>query len=1076
MPNASWTQNSFLGGEWAKVAQGQVDNPHYLKAMDVCYNGFPREEGSWTRRPGTGHGATTRGGAPGRLLNFTLSETAAYKLEFTDGYIRFFYGPQLLQSSTDHAVSNISTATPAVITLTVASTALTDGTAVEFQFNDNTAAAACPLLANRRFRLVKTDTTHFSLYDETTGEAIDGSTLGWTAGLNISLKRVIELLSPYTSGTWDSLRLIQGDVDGVTQALLLRRNVAPRILVPAVPASTTTPFTIDAAAFVDGPYLNPTPGAQATASALVGNIVLTLSFQAYDATKAYTKGNLVTSSSVGYRSLVNTNLNNTPASSPTFWQVVSWDAAFGPSGFQNGDAGRLIRMHSVPPLWIGATGTDYVAGDVVEFNGQYWTALKSMTGATPAAGRVSPNQPGVAVDTWSLTPEVARWTWGRITGLGSTSLIPAATGTNIGDLTGGGGLAAAFNSNNFDTFSAAATKTNPAGTNLAWSGYVGKNYSAVPKTIASAIVFPASDTGFSSPDYNPVTISLYGSQGDPASVSGTLLAQSVITDSTNAVSLISNDAVTTWNYVYVIVQSAFTFAGHQAVAVAEVQFYSAPSTGIAVQLLGDPLLYVTAMREFRLGVYADSTYYPTCGCYHEGRFWLGGAVDNRFDASKSNDPLNFSPTNAQGVVADNNAISYVLNAEEKNTMFWMKPDLQGIVVGSLGGEWLIQSGTANTAMAPANIQAHLITKYGCANVEPVRTGLTTVFVQKIKRRLIEYLADAFSGKFYGPNLSKFATHASKTGIEEIAHQEDVAPVVWSRKADGSLAGMTYRRTSSFSSEEAEFYGWHRHALGSGREVESLCTGTSPDGTHDTLAMITNDPVTNIRHVEFLQDMMEDDAVITDAWFVDNAAVPSSGALTTDVAGLPVLRLYGLWHLNGQKVAAWVGGLDMGDFRVASGSIDVPLDANLSTKYFHELTTNGETYINPVAIDAGKFTIPAVVGFTYTSRGRILRPAQAAQAGSQTGPPAGKTRRLHRFMALLHNTQGISFGTRFERLTSANFETEGGTRLNPWNLFCGVYSDTVEDDYSYNGMLCWEVSRPYPATVAQVGGFLATQDR
>jgi hypothetical protein len=44
------------------------------------------------------------------------------------------------------------------------------------------------------------------------------------------------------------------------------------------------------------------------------------------------------------------------------------------------------------------------------------------------------------------------------------------------------------------------------------------------------------------------------------------------------------------------------------------------------------------------------------------------------------------------------------------------------------------------------------------------------------------------------------------------------------------------------------------------------------------------------------------------------------------------------------------------------------------------------------------------------------------------------------------------------------------------MFSGVHSDTLKDDYSYDSMMCWRVSRPWPANLAALEGFLQTQDR
>src|SRR5262249_10242939 len=125
------------------------------------------------------------------------------------------------------------------------------------------------------------------------------------------------------------------------------------LTVTAPPTSTT--FATFALAEIDfhvGPYLDPIDhGALVTPSALIGVINITISFNAYDNTRAYAKGDYVTSVAINYRSLVDANVGNTPAGAPSKWVAVSAGEVVGPNGFQTSDIGRLIRLYSEPQIW-----------------------------------------------------------------------------------------------------------------------------------------------------------------------------------------------------------------------------------------------------------------------------------------------------------------------------------------------------------------------------------------------------------------------------------------------------------------------------------------------------------------------------------------------------------------------------------------------------------------------------------------------------------------------------------------------------------------------------------------------------
>ena len=513
----------------------------------------------------------------------------------------------------------------------------------------------------------------------------------------------------------------------------------------------------------------------------------------------------------------------------------------------------------------------------------------------------------------------------------------------------------------------------------------------------------------------------------------------------------------------------------------------------ADQTIPGPGLYATGeiFNTVQIGLYSDTTGWPTCGAYYQGRLWLGGVIPNRFDASVSDDIFTFSPTQPDGTVADNNAVSEVLNASGQNVALWMEPDHQGMIVGTQEGEWLIQASQLNDPITPTSIQSYRATKYGVSAARPARTGLTMTFVQKFKRKLLEYFPDVFTGRFLAPNLSEAAPDLTITNILEIGYQDELAPVVWGRTGSGSLIGATYKRESLMSSTPPKFVGWHNHALGSGYPVTGLAVGPSVDGTLDTVCMVTQNG--SVYNVETLTDILDPNLPITGAWFVDCAVVPGAngarGGTLQTVGGVSTLTLYGLWHLNGSKVSAWVGAVDLGDYTVASGSIAIPLsvspNALMNAAALRAL--NGGSYgqlatvIDDLDHPGVTLTIPAVVGFTYSSQGQILRALPQQEAKTQTGPALGMTRRTHMYSFLLQGTQGLSVGTKFDSSMvtvplNANTKDNSGTALPLNQLKSGVVWGTLNDGYGFDSMLARQVTRPYPATVCMAGAFQNIQER
>lgn len=228
--------------------------------------------------------------------------------------------------------------------------------------------------------------------------------------------------------------------------------------------------------------------------------------------------------------------------------------------------------------------------------------------------------------------------------------------------------------------------------------------------------------------------------------------------------------------------------------------------------------------------------------------------------------------------------------------------------------------------------------------------------------------------------------------------------------------------------------------------------------------------------------------IKDGWFTDRS--PRLRGFGDghggDVASDTSLIIYGLWYLEGYTVQATICGIDCGDYTVGSqGEITVPLAADdqgiltaayLLTQdgYTGESATQVQIFVDDAQHD---ITIPIVVGQAYTSRGQTLRPVLGQDLGIRVTHGMGKTRRAHEFAALFHYAVELTVGTDFDgtmdpvTLTTANGETAW-----PQNtVYTGVYRGILTDQYGYDSMLCWEVTRPWPAMVCAVSAFLVSEE-
>ena len=112
----------------------------------------------------------------------------------------------------------------------------------------------------------------------------------------------------------------------------------------------------------------------------------------------------------------------------------------------------------------------------------------------------------------------------------------------------------------------------------------------------------------------------------------------------------------------------------------------------------------------------------------------------------------------------------------------------------------------------------------------------------------------------------------------------------------------------------------------------------------------------------------------------------------------------------------------------------------------------------------------VIGCTYNSDGQLVRQISPADSGalemvlhsgrSGAGIAMPCCWRIH--LVFLSER-------RFAKLIPAIFkQADGVTALPPLTTFSGVYQNTLQDDYGYDGMMCWRVSTSFSLVTSSAG--------
>ncbi|MGL4647762.1 MAG: hypothetical protein ACRC1H_00030, partial [Caldilineaceae bacterium] len=192
--------------------------------------------------------------------------------------------------------------------------------------------------------------------------------------------------------------------------------------------------------------------------------------------------------------------------------------------------------------------------------------------------------------------------------------------------------------------------------------------------------------------------------------------------------------------------------------------------------------------------------------------------------SVSEDFDNFS-YEIDGEITADSGFERTLSSDRVNSIRWLSPG-DVMLVGTAGDEWAITEATNTDPFGPGNCKAKRQSTYGSSRVAPQRIGAETLFVQRAKRKMRAMRFSYDEDGQAAPNVADFARHITKSGIVDMAFQQEPWSVLWCARTDGVLIGMTFDRVQ-------DVVAWHRHPF-EGGIVECVESIPSPDGSRDDL--------------------------------------------------------------------------------------------------------------------------------------------------------------------------------------------------------------------------------------------------
>mgnify|MGYP003643098504 FL=1 len=333
-------------------------------------------------------------------------------------------------------------------------------------------------------------------------------------------------------------------------------------------------------------------------------------------------------------------------------------------------------------------------------------------------------------------------------------------------------------------------------------------------------------------------------------------------------------------------------------------------------------------QNFRLGAWSQTTGYPSCGGFHQGRLWAANTLTNpdTLWASESNVFNVFSPTDMKtSQIVDSQSLQITLASKQVNAINDIKSDAQGLMIFTKGGEWLGRGQNATAPITPTTMSFSKQSTFGSSSkLQATRLGGSYLVFQRDRTTLREYTYEFATDRFNAPNITLLAEHITKNKIKESTIQLGSSHRLWCLSETGELISLTYEKGQ-------EVLAWAKHKMatsGTGASANTVATVQSiartTDNDNDNIWLLVKRTIgtADKYFVEMMVDDFEEADDHKNAFFVESGLSGYEGS-----AGKTIWT--GLDHLLGEVVYALADSVQYGPFTVGTvtGGKGITLEAN-----------------------------------------------------------------------------------------------------------------------------------------------------
>lgn len=312
--------------------------------------------------------------------------------------------------------------------------------------------------------------------------------------------------------------------------------------------------------------------------------------------------------------------------------------------------------------------------------------------------------------------------------------------------------------------------------------------------------------------------------------------------------------------------------------------------GVIRHQLADTITAPRGSWSLETPMWSAANGYPKSACFFGSHLYFAGTTTfpTRVWANRLLSLYNFS----EGT-EDDAAFQFQIAATEINASEWLIGE-RVLLVGTQREEFTVR-GSVGQTITPTSIEPSSPSKFGSANIQPVRAQRAVLFVQRGRKRIRELTFDDVAEDRKNSDRSLQSEHLTATDpIKKIVYQQEPTSILWALTDSGELLGMSYLL-------DQLVFGWCRYPT-TGTIVD---IGVIPhsDGDRDQLWLLIK------RFGQTMVEYIDDASGFYGQLMVDSGVVGSFSPATTSISGLT--------HLAGRTVTILTDGYPHPSLTVSS---------------------------------------------------------------------------------------------------------------------------------------------------------------